>query len=344
MTGWRRPELTNAVLDALAQCCGSERYEVLLHLEPGHEAELLRVVSKVRPFVVHTSVNKTVLGISANTLSALEHGFSKAEFVIHLEDDSLPLPNALRFFEWFDERRTLRDLHRLATLSAYSTHQGLNHDAATPDEVFVQRWFSCSAWATWRDTWQSMKRSWGGDARGFARHVCGYQLLHDLRQAYPGQSLCQNIGFGAAGSVNAAGHTTPGQVCHHGADPRNYWISRSPGISRPCFMDADVTPSEVAVAMHWIASSLEQGCWRYPGSVRNRPWTALDILPSDAGPVLLDDSLACSVDAGNALLDTDPMVVVTCGNGWPNVLVERGYRLEYEHLDEGAGVRKFVRQ
>jgi len=345
MTGWRRPELTNAVLDSLAQCCGSDRYEVLLHLEPGHEAEILKVVGKPRPFVVHTSVNKTVLGISTNTLAALEHGFARSEFVVHLEDDSLLLPNALRFFEWFDDRRALREVHRLATLSAYSTHQGLNHDTAAPDEVFVQRWFSCSAWATWRDTWQAMKRSWGGDARGFARHVCGFQLLHDLHQAYPGQSLCKNIGFGAAGSVNAGqGFTMPGQVCDHVAVPRDYWISRLPSTARPSFMDADVTPAEAAVALHWIASSMPDGGWRYPGSVRGRPWTALGVLPSDVGPLLLDDSIACPMDASMALLETWPTVVVVCGTGWPAVLVERGYRLEFEHLNEGAGVRKFVRQ
>ena len=46
--------------------------------------------------IVHTKR----LGCGANTLFALDRGFEFAEYVIHLEDDTVPAVHALGFFEY----------------------------------------------------------------------------------------------------------------------------------------------------------------------------------------------------------------------------------------------------
>src|SRR5437870_3482062 len=94
MVLYNRPDYTKAVLDALRRCDGIGEYLILPHIEPGNEA--VQALAKGIDFArVQITVNRQRLGIGRNTYLAWEHGFRKAEFIIHVEDDTLPARDCL---------------------------------------------------------------------------------------------------------------------------------------------------------------------------------------------------------------------------------------------------------
>ncbi len=184
LTLYRRADYTQRVLNALAACDGIGDYHVIMHLEPGHP-DVLRV-AQAATFARKTIVeNEDRLGCAVNTLCALDHGFQHADFVIHLEDDTVPARDCLRYFEWAG--RTYRDDPQVFSISAYSRGQP---PAEQWDEVERTPWFTPWGWATWRDRWREVAPQWR--ARGWGT------LMNELRgqriEIRPLLARCQNIG------------------------------------------------------------------------------------------------------------------------------------------------------
>jgi predicted O-methyltransferase YrrM len=157
MTLFRRPRYARQVLEALARCEGIDAYLVLLHIESGYP-EVLEVARRAKFARKILVENADVLGCSTNTRAAIHHGFQYADFVIYLDDDTVPAGDCLRFFEW--ARLTYRDDPTVFTVTPYA------REAPSPDryfEVIRSRWFTPWGWGTWRDRWEEISASWNHD-------------------------------------------------------------------------------------------------------------------------------------------------------------------------------------
>lgn len=100
MTAYRRPQYTREVLAALAQCDGVEDWVLLPNVEPGDE-EVIATFRDFQACECRLVVNQKRLGLNRNTQAALMRAFqAKADRTVHLEDDTVPSPDALRYFEW----------------------------------------------------------------------------------------------------------------------------------------------------------------------------------------------------------------------------------------------------
>lgn len=100
MTAYRRPAYTREVLAALAECDGIADWLLLPNVEPGNE----EVIDALRTWDACESrlvVNARRLGLNRNTYAAVHRAFEmRASVSLHLEDDTVPSPDALRYFDW----------------------------------------------------------------------------------------------------------------------------------------------------------------------------------------------------------------------------------------------------
>lgn len=157
-------------LSALARSDGIDEYHVMFFVEPGKPAtvDLIersafpdRQILILPPHHVPTpeEIRRGVEEnerIAENTFYCLDHAFECGEFVIHLEDDILLCRDALRYFEWANERfRTDADTYAVCSYRKTSHAEGLIPANAgrvirKPDEFFP------SGWATWRERWERL--------------------------------------------------------------------------------------------------------------------------------------------------------------------------------------------
>src|SRR4051794_8309684 len=100
---FKRPDYTRRVLEALRACDGIGDYLVLPHVEPGDD-EGRALVEGIDFAECLPTFNRERLGVNLNTENALLDGFSFGDFSIHVEDDIVLAPDALRYYEWCGAR------------------------------------------------------------------------------------------------------------------------------------------------------------------------------------------------------------------------------------------------
>lgn len=226
MTAWRRPDYTLQVVNALKNCIGFEDYHILPTIEPGYSA-----VSRIFDNIPNCEVivNDRKLGCAANTLKALQRGFDISDFVIHMEDDTVPGIDSLKYFEWVNNR--YKDDKEIFTVTAYNRIIKID-----PQKYFSTHrchYFTGWMWGTWRDRFEEMERNWDFNAwdvninkkiRGNRYEIC------------PNLPRSQNIG------EHLGTYTTPynWKKCQHS----DTWINSIPGISD--ILSSTILPSNLS--------------------------------------------------------------------------------------------------
>jgi len=184
----RRPEYTRRTLEALMACEGIGEYMVGIVVDPQCD-ETMRVVNE---FLLRRPWEKWVMGNPSNcnaTIRASLHvGFDmwKSEYHIHLEDDTVPAPDCLRWFEWAAQ---FGDNKNFFTASAYSRDK--DGDA---DEGRARLWFTPWGWATWRDRFEEFAHKFVGPPE-LSWDVSVNHVFRGYRwEIYPALARTTNIG------------------------------------------------------------------------------------------------------------------------------------------------------
>ena len=185
---YNRPDYTRSVLDALRRCAGVGEYLILPHIEPGNE-EVVALARQIDFAPVIVTVNPHRLGIGRNTFLAWEHGFSKADFIVHIEDDTVPAHDCLRFMEYCG--RTYASDDSVFSVAAY------NRVPCPPSEYYqISRRppYTCWLVGTWKNRWEWIKDRWSSDPDRYARWMTATLSQYELSEVYPALSRSQNIG------------------------------------------------------------------------------------------------------------------------------------------------------
>jgi hypothetical protein len=161
-TAWRRPHYTYMVCNALKRCHGIRNWTVLIHVDGDGHRNVERIAKCFRVSKCEVLTNDAHLGCNANTREALRHGFSLADYVVHIEDDVVLAPDALRYFDW---GRQFGGDPTVFTVNAWRHDNGWlpsnsgspNGSAGTVERI---KFFNCWGWATWKDRWQEMDANW----------------------------------------------------------------------------------------------------------------------------------------------------------------------------------------
>lgn len=183
-----RPDYTKIVLNALRRCDGVEEYLILPHIEPGNKM-VLSLAKSINFAKVQITLNKRKLGIARNTYKAWEHGFKKADFIIHLEDDTVPARDCLRYMEHCAE--AYQDDPKIFSISGY------NRSSCKPFQYYQiarRNPFACWAVGLWKNRWEWARKRWSRDRDLYAVHLNNELTKFELKEIYPLLSRAQNIG------------------------------------------------------------------------------------------------------------------------------------------------------
>ena len=150
VTVCRRPEYTEQVLGALLKCDGIDSWSVAVFIDRqcDRTVELVRRLAPTA-WAIHESTGP--LGCNANVLRAMQHGFGKSEYHVHLEDDTVPVRDTLNYFAWASQ---FGCDERLLGVTAYSRIGG---DAC---EAVMLGAFCPWGFATWRDRFAEFDANW----------------------------------------------------------------------------------------------------------------------------------------------------------------------------------------
>jgi hypothetical protein len=187
MTMYKRFDYTHRVLEAISKCVGVEKYRIFLHCDPGCG----EVESLIRGFPLpgkEVVIHPERVGCTANTFSALFHGFQASDYVIALEDDVVPAPDALQFFEHC--RDAYRDDKAIFTACAYTRRH------AQPSEYYSLtrfQWFTPWGWATWKDRWDATISAWNF-TNAPSWDITFNKIRGDRYEVTPVLARTQNIG------------------------------------------------------------------------------------------------------------------------------------------------------
>jgi hypothetical protein len=187
---YKRPKYTQIVIDALRQCEGIENYKIIVGLEPGFpEVETIARSIDFTEKEIH--VNPTRFGCQKNVHACLTRGFNISNFHIHIEDDTVPGRDMLKYFEFCDEY--YKNNTEIFTISAYNK----NNDVLETqyDKVWKYQWFTPWGWATWADRWKELINDWdfGHQYGGWDWNI-NRRIRKNRYEIKPLLSRTQNIG------------------------------------------------------------------------------------------------------------------------------------------------------
>jgi len=166
MASWRRPKYFKEVINSLVNAEGIEDYKILVSIDGGYTDKQSEMLSILRESNLNFScyIQSDNFGCSKNTHFILSKGFEITDRVIHLEDDTVIHPKALRWFEHNLEHYE-HDLN-IFSISGYNNgklnNQSLDGNWTEPHVVGIRSWFSCWGWATWKRVWDEINEGWFG--------------------------------------------------------------------------------------------------------------------------------------------------------------------------------------
>ncbi len=160
MTAYNRLDYLTQTMEALEEAIAYVEEPVFLvaRVEPSKVAEHVAagIGSGMRGRYV--TVNDKRLGLGENTYAALTDAWAVADrmeedFVLHLEDDFVVSPDALRLAAF------MRDYYREARDVEYVGLGGTREatDWEAPNIRYCVK-FSCAGWGTWREHWENVMR------------------------------------------------------------------------------------------------------------------------------------------------------------------------------------------
>ena len=183
VSGYNRPDYFTQTLRALSACDGVGEYDIVCVLDRSDKTDELVEIAKQMGLTTLSPVEH--MGCGATIRYCMETGFRNSDFHVHLEDDTVPSPDCLRWFEWAANWASPMTL----TISAYNQHGG----EAEPEMASFRKWFTPWGWATWRSHWEKyLALSWDNSFwDGGIQRIRSELAMGEL---YPRVSRIQNIG------------------------------------------------------------------------------------------------------------------------------------------------------
>ncbi len=232
MCHYNRPEYTRRSLEALSKCEGIREYVVCLFQDGqrGLPTREMREVKRLLDAIYRDGPTNGVAwwgpavehrGVNRATKAVLDEGFiaNSADFVIHVEDDVLLAPDALRFFEHCAE--TYKDDPEVFSITAY------NRQRERPPEdrwhcVERRSWYHGWGWGTWRNRYDEFKDelvAGGGETWDVHLHKRVMHRPGPRVEVHPTLSRSQNIGVKSSlHRFTPEWHAENQHVPHYAAD------------------------------------------------------------------------------------------------------------------------------
>lgn len=242
-THYRRPQYSKLFFDALSRCYGIEDYTVLISCdyEHEHDAKCMQVAQLANHFLKSNKgeifINCPRHGIDLNKLFIMPKAYELNDYVIFLEDDTIPSMDCLRYFERTEQ---LADKASIAAILGYNRYTEFKvHQQVLEKESYAIQthdWFTPWGWATWKDRYEEIvgmdgsvykervQLTWKGEENGrHDWHWNNYIKNNELKVLYPVLPRVQSIG------AEEAEHTPSAQWhSENEYNPYGAWSQKMP--------------------------------------------------------------------------------------------------------------------
>lgn len=247
ITLYRRPKYTAQLFEALHNCYGINEFDILISCDfaPEHRVSCDEVKRQADKFAegrprVQVFQHEPRLGVDLNKLWLIPKAYELSDYMIFLEDDTIPAPDALRFFEAMDAK--YRNDESVVSISGYNRYLELEtHERVILEEPYALDQggqFTPWGWAMWKDRYdfivgmdgQKYLDAVGDQANGlFDHNICRWMKENPgHRTLYPVLPRIQSIG-------GEMGEHTPSAEWHleHEYNPYGSWSQpmSDPGTS-----------------------------------------------------------------------------------------------------------------
>ena len=185
VSAYNRPEYLARTLAGLSRCYGIGECQVTVLIDPSEfSAESAAIADK---FGFRHGVYTERQGCNRAIFYAFVASFgSGVDFTVHLEDDTVPTRDALRWFAWARDR--YRNDPAVFSVSGYQRASN-----GRLGECGLRRWFTPWGWGLWHDRWLGIARFWSQDDTSWDV-VVNHALRAGRYEAFPTVSRIQNIG------------------------------------------------------------------------------------------------------------------------------------------------------
>jgi hypothetical protein len=236
ITLYNRSKYTKILLDHLNKCFNIDQYQIFIYCEPEQE-EVIELAKSFRPNQTTITINPYKFGCNKNIFQAIDNGFQINNFHIHLEDDTIPAKDFLRYCEWANQ--TYVNNHNIFSVSGYvnSNNKIEQYIEANTEfnKVKIRNWFTPWGWATWKNRWMHVRNyiipilnnpniSWD---------LVLHKIVSLKSETFPMVSRIQNIG-----AENGA--YCPGADWHRHNQYNEYWIETSNAYQEKFIEDNNV--------------------------------------------------------------------------------------------------------
>lgn len=251
-THYRRPQYSKLFFDALSRCYGIENYTILISCdyEHEHDAKCMQVAQIAAHFLKthkgHIFINCPRLGVDLNKLFIMPKAFEISNYVIFLEDDTIPSMDCLRYFE---QAGQLSDVMSIAAVLGYNRYtEYKTHQQVLTNEAYAiqtDTGFTPWGWATWKDRYEEIvglsgdkykervDDHWIGEYNGrHDWHWNTYIRNNELKVLYPVLPRVQSVGAEEAEHTPSAQWHSENEYNPYGAwsqkmpdpKPEDWWI------------------------------------------------------------------------------------------------------------------------
>jgi hypothetical protein len=161
-----RPGYFNYVVSYLQNLPGIEEYPIVVSLDfdSQQEAHIRAVQACSNVANYHILKNGAPRGCAGNTRLLMEHAFEteKADYVIHLEDDTVPARDFLQYMQWgFKELTNNPELFAVCPFNRANKKFEIPCDP-TVDTSYLKPWFECGGgFGIERTTWDYIQDNGG---------------------------------------------------------------------------------------------------------------------------------------------------------------------------------------
>lgn len=197
---YNRPDYLRQTLASVAACRGIKDYDVVVSVDDGKNQKETAKVACSFPHVNVKLLHYRLLGINGHPRWVYDILFRNHDFIVAIEDDVLPSPDALELCDWFHD---LPEKSQYACLNLYAHG---NRDQANPLAIAEVMRFCPWGWALTRDKWNRLFRpAWMCDPRGWDFSIARAIEYGAHKVLMPLLSRTTNIGR-EGGTNMTAGH------------------------------------------------------------------------------------------------------------------------------------------
>lgn len=233
MTAYKRPDYTKLVIDNLKNCIGFEDYLLLARIEPGYPE--VEIIFKDLPNC-KLIINDGPRGCGVNTYKILEEGFKRSDFVIHMEDDTIPGIDCLKYFEYLNKR--YKDDNSIFTVSAFNRMSNSEISRLNPTDYFSInkcQSFTGWIWGTWNSRWQEIREKWVNEDPPGWDHNINRNIRKGRYEIVP--TLPRSLNIGSENSLHAIPYIW--KKCQHS----QIWVNNAPNIEE--ILQSNLLPSSI---------------------------------------------------------------------------------------------------